>query len=1066
MGQGDCDDHDPTVAPDAIETCDGKDNDCNGTVDDIGASRQDDEDPMLSLIGHKLVPPATMLVVAASIGAPSLVADCCSPATWYADLDHDGFGDPANSEQTCSDIPVGYVSNSDDCDDSDASINPTAQEMCDTIDNDCDGKTDDKDDSVQGEVTWYADSDGDGYGDISAPVQACAAPAGTVDNARDCNDADATINPGKKNCDDLNGDGYADVIVANRGNGDDSTIDSYVYWGSEKGISNSDRTALPTIGARETCVADFNKDGYKDIIFANSYNSDTGANAVSYLYWGKPSGFSSDNRVSLVTQGASACTVDDFDRDGDMDVVFANSGIGKSFEINSYVYRNDGGQFYHRTELPTSNANDVASADLDGDGYPELIFANVIGDDDYEYNIDSRVYWGSATGYSSSSYLPLPTQGAVFVLAQDLNDDGSPELIFANYISCEGAVGSTCTYDTDSFIYWGPDYAAIDRSELATSGAREVAAADFNLDGHLDLVFANMDSDANDYSPGCPVYYGPDFTKMWELDCGNGRAVDVDFINGDLFPDIAISSTYDGDPSITNDVFLGASSGFTDSLHLEFPMTSSQDTEIRDIDGDGLKDVIFSSFQNGNGGSATNGYVLWNSSRGIEDSNRSEPEVEGALHASVADLDLDGNMDIVYSSTGEESAIFWGGDPWIGNGNREGLESSYARMTCIDDLNGDKWPDIVMVNWQNLETGSYTTDSYVYWGSSTGYSPINRIGLPTTHAYTCLLRDLDNDGDKDIVFANTENESTAAIDSYVYWNVEGNFSTANRLGIPTVGAFGVVADDLNKDGIEDLVFSSQATGGGHYLYWGYKNGNEVAYSTPHLQILPSDLGNRATQVKDIDRDGWLDIFMPGMVPGSGSANTYVYWGSSAGFSTNNRLTIGANATTDALVYDLDGDGNTDIILASGWDGDDQTNSYVYWGPFKPFTGNMTSLAGNSPPAVSVSDLNADGKPDLILSCWKNNGNRWCNSRIYYNDGARFVNSPSTILPMYTSVDVVAADLNHDGLDELVFSNSSREDGVWSTESHLYWNSPRGISADYFTPFENVGTASMTVVGGD
>ena len=81
------------------------------------------------------------------------------------DADGDGFDDTT--------APV-------DCDDGDPAINPGATEVCDSVDNDCDTLIDDADDTVSGAPTWYADSDGDTYGDAADSVEACIAPAGNV----------------------------------------------------------------------------------------------------------------------------------------------------------------------------------------------------------------------------------------------------------------------------------------------------------------------------------------------------------------------------------------------------------------------------------------------------------------------------------------------------------------------------------------------------------------------------------------------------------------------------------------------------------------------------------------------------------------------------------------------------------------------------------------------------------------------------------------------------------------------------------------------------------------------
>ncbi len=82
---------------------------------------------------------------------------------------------------------------SEDCDDEDPAVHPDAEERCDGIDNDCDDTVDE--DAVDA-ATWYADADGDGYGDNEAITTACEQPSGHVEDATDCDDADATVNPG------------------------------------------------------------------------------------------------------------------------------------------------------------------------------------------------------------------------------------------------------------------------------------------------------------------------------------------------------------------------------------------------------------------------------------------------------------------------------------------------------------------------------------------------------------------------------------------------------------------------------------------------------------------------------------------------------------------------------------------------------------------------------------------------------------------------------------------------------------------------------------------------------
>ena len=132
--------------------------------------------------------------------------------TYYGDADGDGYGDSANTTEAMCTPPIGYVEDNTDCDDNDPAIYPGATEVCNGIDDDCDGTIDD------GLATdmYYADDDVDGYGDPDDTIMACSQPAGYVTNDGDCNDADAAINPGAAevendiddNCDGVIDEGF------------------------------------------------------------------------------------------------------------------------------------------------------------------------------------------------------------------------------------------------------------------------------------------------------------------------------------------------------------------------------------------------------------------------------------------------------------------------------------------------------------------------------------------------------------------------------------------------------------------------------------------------------------------------------------------------------------------------------------------------------------------------------------------------------------------------------------------------------------------------------------------
>ena len=196
---GDCDESEPTAFPGGTEVCDGIDNDCNGEADE-------------------------------GLGL-----------TYYLDIDSDGYGDADAVTIACS-FPEGHTMIAGDCAPLDAAISPAADEVCDGIDNDCDSAIDDADSSVDfsGITPWYADLDGDGYGDPSSPLSACDPGDDYVTDDSDCDDSDVDAYPGAaevwydgvdQDCDggsdyDADGDGY-DTVESGGDDEDDSDPDCW-----------------------------------------------------------------------------------------------------------------------------------------------------------------------------------------------------------------------------------------------------------------------------------------------------------------------------------------------------------------------------------------------------------------------------------------------------------------------------------------------------------------------------------------------------------------------------------------------------------------------------------------------------------------------------------------------------------------------------------------------------------------------------------------------------------------------------------------------------------------------
>ena len=195
--------------------------------------------------------------------------------TWYTDADGDGFGEPGTGV-VASTAPSFMVGNDQDCDDSDAAVNPDATEVCDSgdVDEDCNALADNADTGVDTSsmTTWYPDADGDSYGQASATgTIACDATGTDVEDATDCDDSDFSVYPGAADAwydgVDSDCDGASDYDAD--GDGDDS--DAY------SGTDCDDTDATVHVGATDTWYDGVDADCAGDSDYdadADGYDSD------------------------------------------------------------------------------------------------------------------------------------------------------------------------------------------------------------------------------------------------------------------------------------------------------------------------------------------------------------------------------------------------------------------------------------------------------------------------------------------------------------------------------------------------------------------------------------------------------------------------------------------------------------------------------------------------------------------------------------------------------------------------------------------------------------------------
>ena len=370
--------------------------------------------------------------------------------------------------------------------------------------------------------------------------------------------------------------------------------------------------------------------------------------------------------------------------------------------------------------------------DLDGDGWPDVAFTNNF--DGVTQAINSYIYWNLA-GKLGATKKELPTVGAMDMVSADLNDDGHVDLVFANF-SANGPVHST-----NSYIYWGPlkVVGAPKKTELPTHGARCVAIADLNRDGHLDLFFCNHT---------------------------NGTKHDI--------------NSY---------IYWGSATGFSATKKKELPTVGAAGVSIADLNKDDQLDLVTSNRRLGNSFSI-NSYIYWGHATGYSATNRKELPTHGARGNAVADLDGDGALDIVFgnqrlgTNTNTNSYVLWGKAPAYSA--RAELPTKYVSGVSVGAVGPGGGLGVVFNNFMDTTSGKSDISSYVYAWGGTSFSLWRQI--PAVGPLNNLVADFNGDGVVDILLANNDSSKGHNINSYCYWGTKAGPSTTNPLGLPTHGA--------------------------------------------------------------------------------------------------------------------------------------------------------------------------------------------------------------------------------------------------------------------------------------
>ena len=370
---------------------------------------------------------------------------------------------------------------------------------------------------------------------------------------------------------DVNGDGYADIVVSNHRMGANHVTDSYIYWGSASGFKATNRQSLPTVAAGANLTADLNDDGHVDVAFANYGTKKLTYYINSYIYYGSAKGISATSHDPIPSIGGDKIATADLNRDGYLDIVVSNRHDGTKFSLNSYIYYGSkiGYSVTNRSSLPTEGAYSLCIADINKDGYLDIFFGNLQAANSY-------IYWGGSSGYSKTN-LDKSLPPALSCSFADLDKDTALDAVL-------GVTGD----NANSYIYWRKSntYSSTNRTVLLTHNAWEVSIADVNQDGHLDIGFPN-NWDGTQHALNSYIYTGSPTgysskSKINIPSLGGSGMLFADY-NADGFVDLFMNNSRNGSNfDINSYLYHGTKAGFGSSNRTLLPTHGANLSTITD----------------------------------------------------------------------------------------------------------------------------------------------------------------------------------------------------------------------------------------------------------------------------------------------------------------------------------------------------------------------------------------------------------------------------------------------------------------------------------------------------
>ncbi|MDR0416727.1 MAG: VCBS repeat-containing protein, partial [Propionibacteriaceae bacterium] len=677
---------------------------------------------------------------------------------------------------------------------------------------------------------------------------------------------------------------------------------------------------------------------------------------------------------------------------GYVDIPFANAH-DDAFNIPAYLCT-DPLHSDDVVELGSNGAYAGAVGDLTGDGFDDIVIANQY--DGVSNEVNAQIYFGSPSGYSRKRMLQLWAPSSKDVAIGAFARGARPAIVFVSRERLRVFEQSDTGFAAGRY-----------KDVVLDHGIDSITVADLDGDGVDDLVVRAPDSTIHVYWGGDGGISAARSTKLDIQITGERTLVtsmDLASMSAGALGGTAPTGLFVYSPPTESRVAVVHLDGrphlflCPESTALFVAFDASRVAEVRhrlesgpvmsaaagDIRGVGATDIVLASRQTDADGNQFS-LVYWG---GTGEPERIESQ--SANDVAIVDLSGDGCGDVVICQ--DKTDWLYSTESLVYRASASGLEREPRRIPthCALDVlfpisPVDGLPKPLFINHTSNTTRG-NIDSYVYLGGPDGYSPERRLELPGWAAISMKYVDLADRGRPDVLMTNT-NENYPEVDngSFIYRSDEnGEFSVGNRIELPTRHSMSTVVADLNRDGYLDIVAC------------GWQNDHiQVFYGGPDGFGESVDVGLRIDGVEyadprfmsigDLNRDGYLDLVIPVLGRAEG---LIVLWGGPDGFDGRRATVLDSGGVVSSRVADLDGDGWLDLIIG-GFKGNDplddyRTFVYIYWGGPDGFSNDRrTELPANFPADVAVADLDNDGILDVVVANYHGYRNRDIDSTIYW-----------------------------------------------------------------------------------